>query len=137
MVVLTARVAVLFALPSGFILFLFGRAILYSAFGPAFSASFLPMIILSAGQIINSFFGAIGILLHMSGLERKVARGMIIAAIMNLLLNFALVPLFGMNGAAFATLVTFSVWNIILWRSAWVHLRIDSRALPFPRLRKT
>lgn len=128
LVLLCARGAFLTAFFVTFLCFVFGEELLRLSFGPEFAGSINPMLLLLVAQLINAFFGPVGMLLNMSGFERTVTKGMFLAAVANILLNLLLVPTFGMIGAATATLITLSVWNIALWRAALSRILIDSRA---------
>ena len=96
---------------------------------PAFVDSYAPLIVLSIGQVLSSFFGTVGVLLNMSGLERQTALAMAVGAIGNIALNFVLIPRFGMVGAAVATSLTLLVWNLMMWRAARRRLGVGSTAL--------
>ncbi len=109
--------------------FFFGEFLTGWLFGPDFTASWPTTMILIAAQIMNASFGPIGMLMHMTGFERYVARFMILAAATNLTLNLALIPLFGAFGAAAATFVTFAFWNSGLWWMARRHLSLNSHAM--------
>lgn len=78
--------------------------------------------ILLAGQLINVLCGAVLVLLNMTGHQRNVQRILITAALINIGLNFILIPLFGIDGAAVATTVTTFIWN--LWALWIVHKKL-------------
>lgn len=88
--------------------------IVLAVFGPEFSASYLPMIILAVGQLLNVASGPVGILLSMSRQERLVGIGMAASVVCNILLNYFLIPRYGVNGAAIATAVSVGVWNVLM-----------------------
>ena len=83
-------------------------------FGPEFSASYLPMMIIAIGQLMNVAAGPVGTLLAMSRQERLVGLGMAISVICNVLLNYLLIPLYGVSGAAIATAVSVGIWNLLM-----------------------
>lgn len=115
-ITLMARLSLAAAVLVGVVLSLFGEAILDLAFGAEFAAAYPALLILLAGQILNAFFGPIGILMAMVGLEKKAAAVMIAAALVNVIANAALIPFYGLYGAAIATLLSFLIWNIAMWR---------------------
>ncbi len=133
-VTLGARIATGFAVPVVAITLLFGDTILELVFGAQFKASYEPLAILVTAQLANAFFGAIGMLLNMVGLESKVAKTMSVAAICNIVLNFILIPIYGKNGAAIATLSSLLIWNIWLWHVAFKRLGINCSAIGTSRL---
>jgi len=106
-----------------------GPLILRLFFGEEFVASYLVLLILLGGQVINSLVGSVGYLLNMTGHERQTAYGMSVAAVVNIFLNVLLIPRFGMFGAAIATACSIVVWNILLWHAVRKHLRINSLVL--------
>lgn len=97
---------------------LFGKQVLTSIFGVEYADGYTALAILGTGQLVNALFGQVAHLLNMTGHERYTGRGFALAALGNVVLNFLFVPSFGINGAAFATVITYVVWNTILWRHA-------------------
>jgi O-antigen/teichoic acid export membrane protein len=105
-----------------------GRWFLGVFFGARFVAAYAPLMILLVGQFINSATGAVPFLLNMTGHEGKTARGMAIAAGVNIVLNVLLVPLWDIQGAAAATAASMMVWNVLLWQAVRRQLGINSLA---------
>jgi O-antigen/teichoic acid export membrane protein len=103
-----------FAIPVALILILGGKWILPYVFGPEYALAYLPLVILCLGQLINSGMGSVGVILNMVGLERFTAKGVAIAAVTSITLNAALIPVFGVIGAAIATSASLIIWNILL-----------------------
>lgn len=98
-------------------------------FGGAFREAYLPVVILTIGQLVNAASGSVGYLLGMSGEERVAARMTLGAGALNLLLNGAMIPFFGAVGAALATAISGIVWNVLLVRRVRVALGIRSTVL--------
>ncbi|MGI0134866.1 MAG: polysaccharide biosynthesis C-terminal domain-containing protein [Candidatus Micrarchaeaceae archaeon] len=132
-VTLSGRASFAIALPIVLIFFLWGRQILSHVFGPAFVAGYIALVIVAAGQLSSAVMGAVAYLLNMTGHERDVARSVAIAVVCDIGLNFVLIPLWGINGAAAAMALSFVLWNGLLWRAAKKRLGIDS--FSFARLR--
>jgi O-antigen/teichoic acid export membrane protein len=103
------------------------------AFGAEFSAAYALMLIMVAGQLANTFFGPIILLLNMTGHEKIVMWSVILAAVGNIALNSILIPLYGATGAAFSTTTTLLAWNAILNAQSLRKLGIDSSFLGFHR----
>lgn len=114
MLTLSARVILLVATPIAVTFILFGEPILGWFFGNAYSAAGGALAILCAGQLLNAGAGSAGLLLNMTGHERDTAIGMAIAAVLNIALNLLLIPTYGIEGAAIATALSTTVWNIVL-----------------------
>jgi len=109
----SARVVLLVSVPIAIVLIVSGRSMLL-IFGQEFTKGAMALAILSAGQLVNAAMGSVGLILNMTGNERDTARGVAIAAVVNVALNAILIPLWGMNGAATATATSLVVWNVIL-----------------------
>ncbi len=124
----SARVALFLTLPVVAIFLLFGEPLLKIVFGMDFVPAYAPLSILAIGQLVNSTTGSVGFLLTMTGHERETARGIAIAAVGNVVLNLVLVPLWGTRGAALASAITMTTWNILFWLTARRLLKIDSMA---------
>ncbi len=92
---------------------------LLSLFGPGFEQGYPVMFILVAGFLFRSSFGPVEFLLNMLGEQALCASVLVMSALLNIALNFALVPHYGLIGAATATsisLMTAAVMNYIVAR---------------------
>lgn len=88
-------------------------------FGPQFTAGYPVMFVLVVGFLFRSAMGPSEFLLNMLGEQVLCATVLGSSALLNIALNFALVPHFGMIGAASATaasLVTASLMNYVVVR---------------------
>ena len=112
----------------GLVLVVFGRPLL-ALFGDGYTEGYAPMLILLGGQGANALAGPVGYLLSMTGHQTQVMRVLGISALVNLLLNGALIPLLGVTGAAAATALTNLAWNLVLLFAVRRQLGIDSTAL--------
>jgi O-antigen/teichoic acid export membrane protein len=134
MITRTAQVVLMFAVPVVIVIVLFGAFIVRNIYGPAYEAAYLPLVILCIGQLVNAAMGAVGSLLNMTGHERDTVKSVLIAAIVNVILNVTLIPAWGITGAAIATTCTLTVWNVIMWHK--VRIRIGIEPSPLFRRRK-
>lgn len=125
----SAQLTLLSALPIALTLILFGDVVLEILFSSDYTGGYLPLAILAVGQLINAGVGSVGILLNMTGHERETAKGVALAAFINIPLNLILIPVWGMAGAALATSVSLIIWNIVLWRAVRRHLDMNTIAL--------
>jgi O-antigen/teichoic acid export membrane protein len=73
--------------------------------------------------------GSVAFILNMTGHERDSAWGISAAAGVNVLLNLALIPSFGIEGAATATAASLAIWNIILARRVFQRTGLVSTAI--------
>ncbi len=82
-------------------------------FGSEFIESISTLHVLILSTITSSFFGSVGLYLNMTGNQVYFFRVMLVAALINILLNAILIPLVGLMGAAIATLVSVLTWNLL------------------------
>jgi len=107
-------------------LVLAGPWLIRQAFGTAYAAAYLPLVILCGGQLLRVLGGMAGELLNMSGREAVAARAVAAAALANLALNALLIPAFGLPGAAAATAASLALWTALAARGAHAHLRREA-----------
>ncbi len=106
-----------------FLLILLVPGFLLGIFGEEFVAGKMSLIILSIGQIFSAFSGSTIHVLNMTGKESAAKNILITTALLNLLLNYLLVPKYGINGAAIATAISTIIWNILAEISIYRHLK--------------
>ena len=116
--------AMVIGLPAAMLLIAFGDRLL-AVFGAEFTRARTALTILVLGQIANVAAGHVGVLMTMTGHEKRVAATVSAAAGCNVILNFLLIPRFGIEGAAAATAISVILWNT--FTLCWVikHLRIN------------
>ena len=128
-----ARLSLLASLPFLALFWLGGTWLLSLIYGEAYAGAFWALIFLCLGQTVSAFFGSAGNLLTMSGREWIAVSGLVLSTLVNVGLNWLLIPRYGIEGAAIATGISIAVWNIALWYATWVTLRIDSSPLGLRR----
>ncbi len=109
---------------------MFGPTLL-ALFGPEFRAGYPTLLILIAGHLANAAVGPLSVLLNMTGHQAHNARIMGATALVNLALNLLLIPLWGIRGAALATVTAMLLTAALLARG--VRRRFGFLALPLPR----
>lgn len=92
---------------------LLGDRLLYFFYGADFARGFGTLVLLLVVQIISVF--QMFLLMYLSALDRQkyAFKVTAVASIANILLNFILIPVIGIAGAAFATLITMTL-NAVL-----------------------
>ncbi len=98
---------------------------LLGLFGSEFPEGLTAFLILLGGNVLISIAGSGGFLMPMTGHQNQHALQVAVAALVNVVLNAILVPLFGINGAAIATAISMIVWNVIMLSYVWRHLNIN------------
>jgi len=129
----SSQAMLLVTLPIVLVLVAFVAPIIRAVFGPEYEAAYVPMVILCAGQLVNTSAGSVASLLNMTGHERDTTQAIFLGATANVVLNFSLTPVWGMMGAALATAATLIIWNLVLWRKVYQRLGIHSSPLYRPR----
>jgi len=82
-------------------------------FGKGFAeAAYVPLLIILAGQCVAAMSGPTGFLMTMTRYERQASWFMALAAALNVVFSVALIPLFGLIGAALATAFGSVAWNV-------------------------
>lgn len=109
------------SLPIALALIFFGKWFLL-IFGTEFTQSGTALAILCVGTLFNATMSAVGLLLIMTGYDRRAAVGVGIGAGLNIALNAFLIPAFGIEGAAIATATSTVVWNSLL--AFWVYKKL-------------
>ncbi|MDC1024725.1 flippase [Flavobacteriales bacterium] len=95
-------------------LFIFFSENLMLLFGDEFQAGVFAFILLSIGRVFVSFSGAAGNLLQMCGRQVIFMNIAVIGSVINVVLNFSLIPIYGINGSAIATMIGLVSFNFLL-----------------------
>lgn len=85
---------------------------LLGLFGEEFKSGFAVLLILSLVHLMNSFMGSSATIMQMIGYQKQYQNIAILALVINLSLNFMLVPKYGNVGAAVATAISLTFWYI-------------------------
>jgi O-antigen/teichoic acid export membrane protein len=115
------------SLASAIIILALGKPLL-SLFGPQFETGYPVMCVLVVGFLARSAMGPAEYLLNMLGEQKLCAFVLSGAALLNIALNFILVPRFGLVGAASATaisLISAALMNaVVVWRRLDIKIAI-------------
>lgn len=79
-----------------------------------YALGYTTLLILAFGQLFNVAVGSTGYILTMAKKESLVMLSILIGIIVNVLLNYFLVPIMHIEGAAIATSTSIIVWNIMM-----------------------
>ena len=109
-------------------LFVLGPFVL-GLFGADFASGYVPLLILLGGQLFNSFAGVVGFVMMMTGHQYQSMQILVIAAVLNGILNVILIPLFGAVGGAVATASTMAMWNICMVFYVYKNVNIKSTVI--------
>lgn len=115
----------LYGLPLFVVITLFAGFLVKIIFGFNLSNGIF-VIFLALAHLANLVFGVVGLLLTMTGHAGAAAKAALACGIVNISLNTILVPAIGLSGAALATLISYILWNLLLWRAVIVSLGINT-----------
>ena len=101
------------SIPIAGVLF-FNAVGLLSLYGDSFVQAERALRILIVAQLVNALAGPVGFMMAMTGDHVRAIFVTGVYAALNVGLNFILIPHFGIMGAAVATCLTLSLWNISL-----------------------
>ena len=85
---------------------------LLELFGADFIKAKVAMIFLCIGFFFSATNGLVQPIMNLSGCERKLSLIFLYGLIINIILNYYLIPIYGIEGAAFATMIGMVSWTI-------------------------
>jgi O-antigen/teichoic acid export membrane protein len=129
MVSKAARNVLILSIPIAAILILGAAPLITYFYGQKFAGGAIVLQTLAAAQIMTVGSGPLGTLLNMTGHTKANTQNMALAVTLNVVLNLALIPLFGATGAAIATGISLVFSRILLWYWVRRHLGIHPTGL--------
>ncbi len=115
------------------LIYLIFPTLVLGIFGHDFKKGAVALIFLSIGQFVNVISGSVGYILQMTGKEKIFQYIIFAATILNIVLNMILIPRYGINGAAFASMLSISFWN--LTAMFYIRSTFNITTLYLPKLR--
>lgn len=109
-----ARVTLGLTLPFFLTYIFFGDVFVRLLFGEEYLPALNLLIVMCIGQFISVAMGSVGLVLNMLNHEKETVRASLLSISLNVLLCLILIPSIGVMGAAIATTVSLSAWNILL-----------------------
>jgi O-antigen/teichoic acid export membrane protein len=82
-------------------------------FGPAFVSGAPALVLLCMGQAAMALWGLSGTLMNMCGAEKAFRNATLAGGGMNIVLNAALIPRYGIDGAAAATAMSVTTYQLL------------------------
>ena len=108
----TTHLIIVLTVPLVLGLILFSEYIL-TFFGKDFSGGHQALVIISIGFMLNAATGNVDQILNMTGNQKLLQNLTIAGFIINVALNAALIPKYGINGSAVASLITNVLFNLV------------------------
>lgn len=106
------RLVIILTTPIVLFLLFFSNFVL-GVFGSNFVQGKTALIIISVGVLLNVLTGNVDQILNMTSHQKILKNITILGFLLNVLLNLVLIPIYGINGAAIASLITNMVFNLI------------------------
>ena len=100
-----------------------------SLFGETYTSAQDILYILLIGQIVNSATGSVGFLMNMTNLHKQATIILSISTVLNLILNYVLIKLYNIEGAAIATTITTIIINISMAIYCYTKMKLRSSLL--------
>jgi O-antigen/teichoic acid export membrane protein len=107
------------SIPLFIFLFFFPQEFIKLFFGAEYLPATNALRLLSIGFFISSVLDVSPEILSMKGKSKIILLDIILIGTMNLILNYFLIPVYGINGAAFSTMVSVSCLNILFTFQSW------------------
>jgi len=102
----------LFSVPI-FLIIVLAPSFLLGLFGAEYTSGTGILLMLSVGQVVFALSGPVMYILTMTKHEKLALYIMYLTAIINLVGNAVLIPIYGLQGAAIATAFTTLLWNVL------------------------
>lgn len=112
LVVRTTRIILLLSLPVTVFLIVFGNQVL-QVFGAEFVNGYIALVFLALAKIVSAACGSVGYLLNMTNHQKVYRNITLVSCCLNIILNIILIPDWGINGAAFATMISIMFNNLV------------------------
>lgn len=119
------RRAFTLSIPVALFFIIAARSLLSYLYGADYAEGAAVLQILASALLIVVASGPVGTILNMTGYERLAAFGVGLSVLLSVALNAALIPMYGIKGAAIATGISLVFRNILLWH--WVRSRLGLR----------
>ncbi len=123
-----SRVIFILSLPIAILMILFGHWFLL-IFGSDFTDGRVVLIVLCTGYLVSLALGPAGVVLIMTGYGRDALMGSGIGVFVIVTLNLTLIPIWGLDGAAIATVISMFLRNFLMMMRVYKRLGIYTTLL--------
>lgn len=115
----SARLVFVGSIVFGVPLLFYGDVIIENTFGTEYKAAANALSILIVGRIIQASYGAILNIVKVMGWEVLMLKLVALSALLNVVLNYVLIPEYGLVGAAVAAVIASFFWKTALVILTW------------------
>ena len=95
-----------------FIVILYFSDFFLGLFGQEFTVATITLMIVSIGYLSESLCGPVGFILNMTDNQHVFMKILLISLFINILFNALLIPIYGINGAAIALMLSMLFWTL-------------------------
>jgi len=106
-------------------------------FGPAFPAGYPALVVLLTAQIVHGVCGPVALILTMTGQQDRASLVLVVTTGINAVLNAALIPAYGLMGAATATAISIAFWNVWMVVEVGRRLGVDPSVFAWRKRTRT
>jgi len=103
-------------------------------FGPEFIAGSVPLIILAFANVIHASTGCVGYMITMSGNQDLMMYNSLGVCFLNIILNYLLIPSYGIVGASIASGVSLAVYALVVLIELYILLRMHPYNIMFLKI---
>jgi O-antigen/teichoic acid export membrane protein len=100
-------------IPAFLLIVLFAPSVIRIVFGAGYTGGASALAILTSGYLFISLFGLTDPILEVYGRTKVIMGCTVLTAAINVILNWYLIPIYGITGAALATGSSFVFWSVI------------------------
>lgn len=115
---------------------LIGGKWILSFFGEEFVSSYTALLIMNVGNILNALSGSVGVILSMTGHQNLSFKIILISVILTIVLNYILIPVYGIEGAAISTALALILRNGVMVYYVHKLTGINSTVFSFNKFKK-
>lgn len=120
------------SLPLVFLMVFLSKEIM-AIFGQDFIVGWVVLVILSMAQLVNAAAGPVGVVLTMTGKQDIMMYNTVGVCILNIILNYILIHLYGLVGAAVASCISVVIFNIAMLLEVYFFLRMHPFGLKYSK----
>lgn len=106
----TTALVIIACIPIILVILIFPKPLLM-LFGEEFLQGRVCLYILAIATFVTSATGSVIIILNMTGKQKTSQYILLVVGIVNVILNYCFIPIWGINGTAVATLIANTLWN--------------------------
>lgn len=118
------------------LIYLMFPEVILGIFGSEFKSGKNALLLLATGQFLSAWAGPVGPFLNMTGKQKILRNILIFATLINVILDFLLIPRYGFTGAAIASSTTIVLWNLLSVIYIKSVYQIKTFYVPFTRMRR-